>query len=80
MPTLPWGGVTHRGQVLLCEALALPALLDHFAHLQGNSVMVQLLCFPVKLGCVLCNEVLFVLARRPCRSQQQQKNNQGQTK
>lgn len=57
---------THRGQVLLREALALPALLDHFSHLQGNSVMVQLLCFTVKLGRVLCNEVLFVLACCPC--------------
>lgn len=64
---------THGGQVLLCHALALPALLDHFAHLQGDAVVVQLLRLPVELGRVLCNKVLFVLARCPCRSKQEQK-------
>lgn len=60
------------GQILLGHALALPALLDHFAHLQGNSVMVQLFCLPVELGCVLCNEVLFVLACCPYHPKQEQ--------
>lgn len=45
----------HRGQVLLREALALPALLDDLAHLQGHTVMVQLLCLAVQLGCVLAD-------------------------
>lgn len=65
-------GCTHGGQILLGHALALPALLDHFAHLQGNSVMVQLFCLPIELGCVLCNEVLFVLACCPCHPKQEQ--------
>lgn len=67
-------GNTYCGQVLLCHALALPTLLDYFAHLQGNSVMVQLFCLSVELGCVLCDEVLFVLACCPYHSKQEQKN------
>lgn len=66
-------GYTHCGQVLLCHALALSALLDHFAHLQRNSVMVQLFCFSVELGRVLCNKVLFVLACCPYHSKQEKK-------
>lgn len=66
-------GNTYCGQVLLCHALALPTLLDYFAHLQGNSVMVQLFCLSVELGCVLCDEVLFVLACCPYHSKQEQK-------
>lgn len=67
-------GNTYCGQVLLCHALALPTLLDDFAHLQGNSVMVQLFCLSVELGCVLCDEVLFVLSCCPCHSKQEQNN------
>lgn len=70
---------THSGQVLLRHALALPALLDHFAHLQRDSVMVQLLCFSIELGRVLCDEVLFVLACCPCHSHTNKENHR-QTK
>lgn len=56
---------THSGQVLLGETLVLSALLDDFAHLQGDSLMVQLLRLSVQFRSVLCHQVLFVLPRRP---------------
>jgi hypothetical protein len=59
------GSESHRGQVLLRQPLALPAPLDHFAHLQGHPVMVQLLCLPVQLGRVLGYRMLLVLTSSP---------------
>lgn len=56
---------THCGQVLLGETFVLSPLLDDFAHLQGDSIMVQLFCLSVQFGSVLCHQVLFVLPRRP---------------
>ena len=68
-PARPWpgGGArrAHRGQVLLCQPLALPALLDHFANLQGHPVVMQLLSLPVQLSCVLGDRMLLVLAGGP---------------
>lgn len=43
----------HRCQILLGQPLALPTLLDHLAHLQSHTVMMQLLSLPVQLGRVL---------------------------
>lgn len=59
---------TYRGQILLGKPLALPALLDHFAHFKGDPVMMQLLCLSVQLCCILCNRVLLVLACCPWSS------------
>ena len=59
-------GATHGRQVLLGEALVLPAQLDHLAHLQGDPLVVELLCLAVQLGRVLGHQVLLVLTRRPC--------------
>ena len=61
----------HRGQVLLGQAFALPAPLDHFAHLQGHPVVMQLLGLPVELGCVFSNGMLLVLASSPWRQCEQ---------
>lgn len=56
----------YRGQVLLGQPLALPALLDHLAHLQRDPVVVQLFGLPVQLGRVLGDRVLLVLPCGPC--------------
>lgn len=60
------GLYTHSGQVFLGHASLLSAKLNDLAHLQGDPVMVQLLCLPVQFGCVLCHKMLFVLPCRPC--------------
>lgn len=57
---------THSGQVFLGQAFVLPAFLNNLAHFQGNSVVVQLLSFPVQFSRVLRHKVLFVLPSRPC--------------
>lgn len=54
--------VDFRHQVLLHQSLALLALLDPLAHLQGHVVVMQLLCLPVQLGRVLRDRMLLVLA------------------
>ena len=64
-PSCGWGPRTHCGQVLLRQPLALPALLDDLADLQGDPVMVQLLGLPVELGRVLGDRMLLVLAGGP---------------
>ncbi|TNN83233.1 hypothetical protein EYF80_006566 [Liparis tanakae] len=58
------------GQVFLGHVFLLSALLDVLPHLMGNPVVVQLLCLPVQLGRVLCDQMLFVLPGRPCDEQQ----------
>lgn len=54
--------INFHHQLLLHQSLALLALLDHLAHLQGHLVVMQLLSLPVQLGHVLGDRMLFVLA------------------
>lgn len=56
---------THSSQIFLGEAFILPALLDHLPYFQRHSLMAELLCLSVQLGCVLGHKMLFVLSSSP---------------
>lgn len=61
---------THSSQIFLGEAFILAALLDHLPYFQRHSLMAELLCLSVQLGCVLGHNMLFVLSSSPLEDEE----------
>lgn len=57
----------HRGQILLGQSLVAASLLNQFADVQWNLVVLQLFTFAIQFSGVFRDDMLFVRGSADCR-------------